>query len=147
MRTPRYSPSGPPLVISGGSTIVQSYYNPSVPDLALDAPINGLFYTVPDGGEGWYRLQSVFSPVGAFAPGVDGGQVLASLDGAATADTLVLPIWRMNQGGEGGQASITYAPADMYLKDGQTVFLQSSSIGGPFAVAVQLLLIGLAGDL
>ena len=131
--TPRISPSGPVLTISGGSSIVESYYNPNVPDLALDAPLNSLFYTVLDGGEGWYRLQAVFA--------------LASLDGTVTENNLILPLWVMNQGGEGTQAKFTFVPADIYLKDGQTIFLQSSSGGGPFAVAVQLLLIGLAANL
>src|ERR1041385_7938709 len=45
----------------GGSSPVASFFA-EVADASLEPAINGVFYTAPAGGDGWYRMSAVLRP-------------------------------------------------------------------------------------
>ncbi len=137
-------------VVVGGTTkkiqkknlldrVVASYYGASETDLSSVPELNGVFYTVPSGQAGLYRLSVAFTTPGPFVVGVDQAQVSAYLNGPPDLNSILIQEpSRLYQGGEGTQAALTYnRPADLLLNDGDTVQLSSYS-GGVVSVLVRL---------
>jgi hypothetical protein len=132
-------PQGPAGPSGGGGEVVASFYSTSETDLSTVPALNGVFYTVPSGGAGLYRYTATFTTPGAFSPGVDSAQVGAYLNGAPGLDTVLInEATRLNAGGEGTQASLSFnRPVDLLLRVGDTIQLTSNS-GGTVSVLVRL---------
>jgi hypothetical protein len=132
----------------GGNTVVASYYNPSSADISLIPELNGIFYTVPEGQSGLYKLSITFTTPGAFVAGVDSAQISAWLNGDPGLDTIRI-IYEggvLYQGGEGTQAALHSSTASLLLNEDDTITLASYS-GGTISVLVRLELLALAADL
>lgn len=120
----------------GGASPVASFFA-DVPDASVVPAINDAFYTVPEGGAGWYRMSAVLRPADITTDCLISGYL--SYTGPAATQ---IPLFQFRASSEGGLASAILVPADFYLGDGEAITITSQGINVIVGVRLDLVQLG-----